>query len=102
MNNRLITLTEWKFLAAEAQFRPSKMAEKCGISERQLRRKCLAVTGMTLRKWTNQVKFETAKTLIRCGVYLKEVAFGLGYRSYPSFSREFKRYMEKCPSEYSY
>ena len=99
MPSRLIRVTNWEGLAEEAGYNAKKLAERCGVSLRQLERFIPTATGKTPQQWLNYLRQQKAFELIASGQSVKEVSFLLGYKQTSHFSREFKRYHGVAPSE---
>jgi AraC-like DNA-binding protein len=99
MASRLIRVTNWEELAEEAGYNAKKLAERCGVSRRQLERYFPRVTGKTPQQWLNYLRQQKALELIASGQSVKEVSFRLGYKQSSHFSREFKRFHGVAPSE---
>jgi len=99
MASRLIRITNWEGLAEEASYNAKKLAERCGISLRQLERFIPQATGKTPQQWLNYLRQQKASELIASGQSVKEVSIRLGYKQASHFSREFKRFHGVPPSE---
>ena len=99
MRSRLSLVTNWEGLAEEAGYNAKKLAERCGVSRRQLERFFPRATGKTPQQWLNYLRQQKAYELIASGQSAKEVAIRLGYKQPSHFSREFKRFHGVPPSE---
>src|SRR5881296_300705 len=99
MSSRLARFTNWPQLAGEANYNAKKLAERCGVSLRQLERFLPQATGKTPQRWLNELRQQKAFELIASGHSVKEVSFRLGYKQSSHFSREFKRFHGVAPSE---
>ncbi|HEX4244558.1 MAG TPA: AraC family transcriptional regulator, partial [Acidimicrobiales bacterium] len=79
-------------------------AEVCrsvGLSDRTLRRRFAAATGMTWRSYLLQSRFLRAMTLLaEPGPSVIEVATAVGFESVSAFSRGFARYAGENPTVY--
>jgi AraC-like DNA-binding protein len=79
-------------------------AEVCrsvGLSDRTLRRRFAAATGMTWRSYLHQSRFLRAMTLLaEPGPTVIEVATAVGFESLSAFSRGFTRYAGENPTAY--
>jgi transcriptional regulator GlxA family with amidase domain len=79
-------------------------AEVCGsvgMSDRTLRRRFVAATGMTWRSYLLQSRFLRAMTLLaEPGPTVIEVATAVGFESLSAFSRGFARYAGENPTTY--
>ena len=69
-----------------------KLAEKMGISERQLFRKVKALVGKSPQKYLRQSRLGQAKQYLEQGRYrtVKETAFAVGYVNGSYFARQFE------------
>ena len=99
MRSRLSRVSNWEELAEEAGYNAKKLAERCGVSRRQLERFFPITTGKTPQQWLNYLRQQKAYELIASGQSAKEVAIRLGYKQPSHFSREFKRFHGVPPSE---
>ena len=99
MASRLIRVHNWEELAEEAGYNAKKLAERCGISLRQLERFIPRATGKPPQQWLNYLRQQKAVELIASGLSVKEASFQLGYKQLSHFSREFKRFHGVAPSE---
>jgi AraC-like DNA-binding protein len=76
------------------------LAEKLGISRRQLFRR-LKAEGTTCQEIVDDVKFSRARHLLEVGdAPIAEIAFALGYPDQSSFTRAFARWSDMPPSEW--
>jgi AraC-like DNA-binding protein len=64
------------------------MAERLGLSPRQLHRRCLPAFGYGPRRLARVMRFQRALEEIRCGVPLAQVAAACGYADQAHLSRE--------------
>jgi len=72
-----------------------------GLSDRTLRRRFVAATGMTWRSYLLQSRFLRAMTLLaEPGPTVIEVATAVGFESLSAFSRGFARYAGENPTAY--
>ena len=99
MASRLIRVTNWEGLAEEAGYNAKKLAERCGVSLRQLERFIPRATGKPPQQWLNYLRQQKAIGLIASGASVKETSFRLGYKQSSHFSRAFKRFHGVAPSE---
>ena len=82
---------DWHALAVSAQFRPSAIAEICGLSVRTVQRYFRKSYGCTLGDWMRQYRLELAYQKLSAGEPIKCVALDLGYKQLSHFSRDFKK-----------
>ncbi|TBL80585.1 helix-turn-helix domain-containing protein [Paenibacillus thalictri] len=76
------------------------LAEKAQLSPRYFSLKFKETMGVSLERYVVQTRIERAEHLLRFnGMTVGEVAEALGYRSIYFFSRQFKQYRGKTPSE---
>jgi AraC-like DNA-binding protein len=99
MSSRLRRVTNWAELAEESSYSAKILADRCGVSLRQLERYIPRVAGKTPQRWLNELRQQKAMELIASGQSVKEVSFRLGYKQSSHFSREFKRFHGVAPSE---
>lgn len=77
------------------------LSEMCGISEAYFRRLFVSCYGVSPLKYINNLKFARAKELIESGYYsISKVAELSGFHDTSYFSKEFKKVIGVCPSEY--
>ena len=98
MASRLDSITDWSKLAADAGFRVTKLAKKCGVSERQLRRYFLKEFGKSPRKWMGAERLGKVRPLLATGKSVKEIAAQAGFNHQSNFARSFKHYYKATPS----
>ena len=78
-----------------------KLAAQVGFCERRYRQLFKSIYGLTPRSYLNQLKMETAAALLRnTPISVYELSERLGYSSQFHFSREFKKYYNRTPSEH--
>jgi AraC-like DNA-binding protein len=77
---------------------PDDIARMLGISARTLRRR-LDEHGVTFRGVVDDVRRDLADELLRQGKSVKEVAFALGFSEPSAFSRAYKRWAGKAPTQ---
>jgi AraC-like DNA-binding protein len=80
----------WERLAAEALYRPARLAVLCNVSLRTLQRHFQRTYGTTLSAWMNTLRLAKAYERILSGEAVKLVAFELGFKQLSHFSRAFK------------
>lgn len=88
--------------ALERNLTVDKIAHNLSISSSHLTRKLKLLTGLTPKKYINEVKMLQARQMIETGTYtsVKAVAYSVGFSSEKVFSRNFKARFGKPPSEY--
>ena len=78
------------------------VCESLGITNQNLRRKILAITGQTGGKYLLTIRLDYAKELLSTGRYtVGQVALKCGYDDANNFSRTFKREIGQKPTEYA-
>src|SRR5687767_13326473 len=88
----------WEQLAAEANYRPGKLANLCMVSLRTLQRHFSGRYGMTLGEWLRDLRISHAYSRIKAGEAIKAVSYDLGFKQPSHFSRVFKRVHGVAPS----
>lgn len=88
----------WEKLAAEANYRPRKLASLCTVSLRTLQRHFSGRYGVTLSEWLRDVRANQAYQRIKAGETIKEVCYELGFKQPSHFSRVFKQVHGVPPS----
>lgn len=78
------------------------IAEAFAMSESTLLRKVKQVTGNTPSKYFQQIRLQEARRLLEIGYYhsIQEVSDAVGFRNRSSFTRSFKQFYGKTPSNY--
>lgn len=77
-----------------------EVAANLGMSARTFARR-LREFDLSYRTIVDELRFDLAKTFIKDGMSLIEVAFTLGYADQASFSTAFKRWSGQSPSSYA-
>lgn len=77
------------------------LAQACGLSGYQLIRQFKQVHGQTPHAYQLDQRIQQAKTLLRAGSALSEVAYGLGFADQAHFQRHFKNRTATTPKTYS-
>jgi AraC-like DNA-binding protein len=83
--------TSWEELARSAQYRPSILAERCGVSMRTLQRYFRTHYDKTVSDWLRELRLNEAFSSLKQCDSVKEVAFDLGYKQPSHFTRDFKK-----------
>ena len=97
---RTRSLENWNILASKACYRPRKLAELCGVSLRQLQRRFRDEMGISPQAWLSQRRIEVAGEMLLTAQSIKEVSHRVGFKQPSHFSREFKRWFGKTPSDF--
>jgi AraC family transcriptional regulator len=79
----------------------SELAELCGVSAKHLSRVFSETTGMPIKKYSEQIRIERAKTLLgESHMAVKQVAATLGFPNPNYFSTAFHRATGATPTEF--
>ncbi len=76
------------------------LAEKVGLSPYHLLRTFRRSCGLPPHAYQNQVRLNQARTLLKAGWHIPQVAIELGYVDQSHFTRQFKRIMGVTPGQY--
>lgn len=78
------------------------LSKKLFLSERQVQRKMKIATGLTPKKFTQEVQLQMARKILEDGAVLSvgEVAYKSGFEMPITFSRLYKKRFGKLPSSY--
>lgn len=69
----------------------SDIARECGLSPRHLMRTFRATTGTTLHDYIGEARLDFAKTALRAGAMVKQVALDCGFKTSAAFTASFRR-----------
>jgi AraC-like DNA-binding protein len=69
-------------------------------SERNLRRKCQRLFGISPNEVLTQYRIHKAKTLLKQGNAINDVAYAVGFTTHSHFSTVFKKVTGMSPKEY--
>ena len=101
MGRRLLRIEDWELLAAQADYRPAKMASLCHISLRQLERFFGQVFGMTPTRWNCELKCRIAAQLIAKGYSNKAVTVELKFSNPSHLCHAFKTVYGASPQTFA-
>lgn len=77
------------------------LAKTFFMSRMQLHRKIKSLTNQSTAEYVRMLRLETASNLLKVGkLSITEIAYQTGFSSLSQFSRSFKKYYEKSPSEF--
>lgn len=78
------------------------LANQVHLSKSQLLRRLRKVTGLTAQQYLIELRLQESRELLRAGKYstIAEVAYAVGYKDAAAFSRSFRNYFGKSPSEF--
>jgi AraC-like DNA-binding protein len=77
----------------------SRAAAALGLSDRTFSRR-LEQIGLTFSDLADEVKFETARNMLRSDLKINEVAQAVGFSETSAFTRAFERWSGQSPSEW--
>jgi AraC family transcriptional activator FtrA len=98
MNYKLNNNQDWLELARHANWSVSKLAARCGVSERTLRRYFIRHLGQPPKTWLSEQRQRHGYELLCNGSSVKETAACLGYKQSTNFTRKYKNHWGICPS----
>jgi AraC-like DNA-binding protein len=98
---RLVRVQEWERVAREADFRPTRMAALCSLSERQLERIFKRHLNCTPSQWLRELQCRLAKDLVSQGYSSKAAAAELKFATDAHFCREFKKVFGTSPQTFA-
>ncbi len=78
----------------------SSLCDRIGVSERHLRRVFEEGIGIAPKDWLRQERMVAARSLLRQGSPIKEVAIDLGFTTSKMFSRDFQLFYGLKPTEF--
>jgi transcriptional regulator GlxA family with amidase domain len=94
-------LLSWIIEHPMADLRAEALAERAGMSVRNLYRAFEAATGNSPAEWVEMARIETAKRrLAQSADKIEQVAYGAGFRSYEQMRKAFARRTGINPSDY--
>ena len=99
MNTKLKHVQDWPERARQAKWSASALVKLSGVCVRTLHRYFLKKMGVNTKIWLAEQRQRHGLKLMTKTSSIKLVAGQLGYKCPETFSREFKRYWGKCPSE---
>jgi AraC-like DNA-binding protein len=81
---------------------PPELARRSGMSERTLRRRFLAETGIPTEKYLHQARMTKAMQLLTDGKdrSITNIALEVGYQNHSAFSAAFRRFTGASPREF--
>lgn len=87
-------------IAREGEYRMSSLCDRIGVSERHLRRVFDEGLGISPKEWLRQERMVAARSLLRYGSPIKEVAIDLGFSTSKMFSRDFMAFYGVRPTDF--
>lgn len=98
--NKMIQMVEEKL--DDPEFGIAMLSKMAAMSQPVLFKKIKAITGLSANEFVKSLRLKKAAELLRENKYtVYEVSYIVGYDSSKYFSREFKKYYHKTPSEYA-
>ncbi|MEX0287727.1 MAG: two-component regulator propeller domain-containing protein [Flavobacteriaceae bacterium] len=77
------------------------LSDKMGLSRVQLYRKVMAITGLSTSDLIRRIRMQKASDLLRANWgSISEIAYEVGFNNLPYFTRTFKKFYNKTPSDY--
>jgi len=77
----------WGELAEAARYRARELAERCGLSLRQLQRRFKSEKGLTPKQWLQEQRVAAARRMISEGLRPKEIATALKFSDQSHYSK---------------
>lgn len=87
-------------IAREGEYKMAALCDRIGVSERHLRRVFEEGIGIAPKEWLRQERMVAARSLLREGSPIKEVAIDLGFTTAKMFSRDFQLFHGVKPTEF--
>lgn len=87
-------------IAREGGYKMSSLTDRIGVSDRHLRRVFEEGIGIAPKEWLRQERMVAARSLLRQGSPIKEVAIDLGFTTAKMFSRDFQLFHGVKPTEF--
>jgi AraC-like DNA-binding protein len=99
MPSRLDCIADWRDKAKAAHYHPAALAKMCGVTKRHLRWYFLRKSGVSLRVWLTDERFHLAQSLLSKGAPVKEVSYEVGFKYPENFTRQYKHYFKRNPTD---
>jgi AraC family transcriptional regulator of adaptative response / DNA-3-methyladenine glycosylase II len=87
-------------IARDGEYKMSSLSDRIGVSERHLRRVFEDGIGISPKDWLRQERMVAARSLLREGSPIKEVAIDLGFTTAKMFSRDFQLFHGVKPTDF--
>jgi AraC-like DNA-binding protein len=87
-------------IAREGNYRMACLRDRIAVSERHLRRVFDEGLGISPKEWLRQERMVAARSLLRAGSPIKEVASDLGFTTAKMFSRDFQTFHGVKPTDF--
>jgi AraC-like DNA-binding protein len=102
MSSRLDRITDWDAVIVKCDFKLRKMAKKCGVSERTLRRYFRDHFRVRAKEWRDARRLEMAFLGLVGGEQIKAASIKLKFKHPENFSAFIKRQTGRRPIDYRY
>ena len=100
MKSRLDRVVDWTCEAKQAGYCVATLADRCRVTERQLRRYFHMKFGISPHLWLVRERLRPMKEQLLRGDLVKEVAYEAGFIHQENFSRTFKQHNQVSPTEF--
>ena len=87
-------------IAREGEYKMASLCDRIGVSERHLRRVFDEGIGISPKDWLRQERMVAARSLLREGSPIKEIAIDLGFTTSKMFSRDFQIFYGVKPTDF--
>lgn len=87
-------------IARDGEYQLANLCDRVGVSERHLRRVFEEGIGISPKDWLRQERMVAARSLLREGSPIKEVAIDLGFTTAKMFSRDFQLFYGVKPTDF--
>ncbi len=87
-------------IAREGEYQLANLCDRISVSERHLRRVFEEGIGISPKDWLRQERMVAARSLLREGSPIKEVAIDLGFTTAKMFSRDFQLFHGVKPTDF--
>lgn len=85
-------------LAAECNYKVRGLAQRLGVSQRQLQRSFQVTLQCSPREWLRESRLQRARDLLPAAASVKQVAYAVGFSQESQFCRDFKARFGFSPS----
>ena len=101
MSGRLFRTEDWERLAIKADFRPSQMADLCGLTLRQMQRRFQKDLSVTPSEWLRRFGCRLVMKLIAEGYNNKAIVFELKFSNSAHLCHDFRRVYGASPQSFA-
>jgi transcriptional regulator GlxA family with amidase domain len=100
-DERILAAQSWIESHFSSEFLMEELADKVGLSLRNLSRRFKNSTGNTPNQYLQKVRIEIAKDLLKTTeMSVDQITYRVGYVDVSSFCKLFKKVTQQTPSEY--